>query len=155
MHTVASWSRASQSKGNFGSCASLPGGWNCGGTNGLLGSTVNIVGGVLETRQLNLGVGNDSSYYYASTKKGTFPWSPCQSPSNGVLPTNLTDVSVDFSMLNFVPYGSYRYHVFLALYYWLPNGAVSSRGPTNPVLVTLSRVENIKRAFSKRRRVAT
>jgi len=148
MHPVASWSRASQSSGNFGSCASLPGGWNCGGTNGLLGSTVNIVGGVLETRQLNFGVGNDSSYYYASTKKGTFPWSPCQSPASGMLPTNLTDVTVDFSLLNFVPYGSYRYHVFLALYYWLPNGAVSASGSTYQCLDTQSRIENIKGAFS-------
>src|SRR5439155_3584192 len=132
----------------FGSCTSLPGGWNCGGTNGLLGSSVNIVAGVLETRQLNLGVGNDSSYYYASTKKGTFPWSPCQSPASGVLPRNITDVSVNFGVLNFVPYGSYRYHVFLALYYWLPNGAVSVGGSTYRCLDTQSRMENIMGVFS-------
>src|SRR5439155_610659 len=81
-------------------------------------------------------------------KKGTFPWSPCQSPASGVLPRNITDVSVNFGVLNFVPYGSYRYHVFLALYYWLPNGAVSVGGSTYRCLDTQSRMENIMGVFS-------
>src|SRR5207302_5100607 len=68
----------SSSPGNFGTCTPLSQGWNCGNTNGLSGSYANITNGVLQTRQLNQGVGNDNNYYYATSQKGTFPWSPCQ-----------------------------------------------------------------------------
>ncbi len=134
--------------GNFGVCTPLPQGWSCGNTNGLSGSAVNMVNGILETQQSNTGIGNDTSYYHATTQKGTFPWSPCQPPASGVLPANLTSVSVNFTMLGFVPYGSYRYHIYVALYYWLPNGTVTAGGSTYQCLDTQSRVENIKGVFS-------
>src|SRR5207253_1947456 len=66
--------------GNFGSCASLPQGWNCG----------------------------------------------------NALPSTSSD----------------RYHIYIALYYWLPNGAVSAGGPTYQCLDTQVRVENVGGSFS-------
>src|SRR5439155_1443079 len=71
---------ASSLSGNFGTCTSLPQGWNCGNTNGLSGSVATIKSGVAETIQINPGVGGSNSYYFATTQKGTFPWSPCQAP---------------------------------------------------------------------------
>ncbi|HLC11390.1 MAG TPA: alkaline phosphatase family protein [Candidatus Bathyarchaeia archaeon] len=136
------------SNGNFGTCTSLPQGWNCGNTNGLSGSYANIVNGVLQTRQLSQGVGSDSSYYYATSQKGTFPWSPCQAPANGVLLTGLTVVNTTFMPTVFQPYGTYRYHIAIALYYYLPNGPVTSQGHTHQCLDTQSRVENINGLFS-------
>jgi len=94
------------------------------------------------------GVGNDNNYQYATTQKGTFPWSPCQPPASDVLPANLSTVSASFIMPIFVPYGSYRYHIYVALYYWLPNGAVTAGGSTYQCLDTQSRVENINGVFS-------
>ena len=139
---------ASSLSGNFGTCTSLPQGWNCGNTNGLSGSVATITNGVAETIQINPGVGGSNSYYYATTQKGTFPWSPCQAPASGVLPTDLTSVSTNFTMLNFIPSGTYRYHIYVALYYWLPNGPVTSGGSTYQCLDTQVRAENINGAFS-------
>src|SRR5438093_12285219 len=78
----------------------------------------------------------------------TFHLSSCQPPASGVLPSNLTSVSVNFTMLGFVPYGSYRYHIYVALYYWLPNGTVTAGGSTYQCLDTQSSVENINGVFS-------
>ena len=134
--------------GNFGSCTPLPQGWSCGNTNGLTGSTSTIQNGVVETRESNPHVGNDTNYFYATTQKGTFPWSPCQAPASGALPSNLAAVSTTFTPLTFTPAGSYRYHIYIALYYWLPNGVVSSGGIVYRCLDTQVRVENINGAFS-------
>src|SRR5881296_1690439 len=49
-HAVsASFSQSISTTGNFGSCTSLPQGWNCDNTNGLTGSVATIVNGVAET----------------------------------------------------------------------------------------------------------
>ncbi len=141
-------SPASTISGNFGTCSSLPQGWSCGNTNGLTGSMATIVNGVAETIQINPGVGGSNSYYFATTQKGTFPWSPCQAPASGVLPANLTSVSVNFTVLNFAPSGTYRYHTYVALYYWLPNGAITSGAATYRCLDTQVRAENINGVFS-------
>ncbi len=139
---------ASSSSGDFGVCTSLPKGWSCGNTNGLSSSSANIVNGVFDAVEINPGVGDDNNYYFSTTQKGTFPWSPCQAPASGVLPTNLSSVTTTFTMTNFVPSGAYRYHIYIALYYWLPNGAVSAGGSTYQCLDTQVRVENINGAFS-------
>jgi PKD repeat protein len=135
-------------RGNFGTCTPLPQGWRCGNTNGLRGSSATILNGVLETRESNPNIGNDSSYYYSTGQKGTFPWSPCQAPATGTLPANITTVSTTFTPLVFAPSGSYRYHLYLALYYWLPNGAVVSGSASYRCLDTQVRVQNINGAFS-------
>src|SRR5207249_10353036 len=97
---------------------------------------------------LSQGVGNDNNYYYATSQKGTFPWSPCQAPAGGVLPSGLSTVTTTFTPTLFNPYGTYRYHIQLALYYYLPNGPVTSGGHTYQCLDTQSRVENINGVFS-------
>src|SRR2546426_241454 len=134
--------------GNFGVCTSLPQGWSCGNTNGLTGSSSNIVNGVFESREANPGVGNDNSYYYATSQKGTFPWSPCQTPASGVLPTGLASVSTTFTPITITASGSYRYHIYVALYYWLPNGAVRAGGSNYRCLDTQVRIENINGVFT-------
>ena len=134
--------------GDFGNCTPLPQGWSCGNTNGLNGSTTTIVNGILETRESNPNVGNDTSYYYSTSQKGTFPWSPCQAPANGALPPNLATVSTTFTPLLFKPAGSYRYHIYIALYYWLPNGPLTSAGASYQCLDTQVRAENINGVFS-------
>lgn len=134
--------------GNFGVCTPLPQGWSCGNTNGLTGSSSTIVNGVLETRESNPNVGNDTSYYYSTSQKGTFPWGPCQSPAIAAIPSNLVTVSTTFTPLAFVPAGSYRYHIYIALYYWLPNGPLTSAGASYQCLDTQVRVENINGVFS-------
>src|SRR5207249_3928774 len=135
--------------GNFGACTSLPQGWSCGNTNGLGSSSVDIVSGVLETVEANPGVGNDNSYYYSTSQKGVFPWSPCQAPVSGAVPTGTTSVSSTFTPV-LVPSMSsgMRYHMYIALYYWLPNGAVSASGSTYRCLDTQVRIENIGGTFS-------
>jgi PKD repeat protein len=133
---------------DFGTCAPLPQGWRCGNTNALTGSSVRIVNGILETRESNPNVGNDSSYYYSTSQKGTFPWSPCQAPARGIVPTNVTTVSATFTPLVFAPSGPYRYHVYVALYYWLPNGPVVSGSASFRCLDTQVRVQNINGMFS-------
>src|SRR5256885_5116934 len=45
-------------QGGFGSCASLPTGWNCGNGNGLSGSSSTITNGVAYMTEINLGVGS-------------------------------------------------------------------------------------------------
>src|SRR5439155_11881953 len=112
------------------------------------GTVTAIVAGMAQTILFAQGVGNDNNYQYATTQKGTFPWSPCQPPASDVLPANLSTVSASFIMPIFVPYGSYRYHIYVALYYWLPNGAVTAGGSTYQCLDTQSRVENINGVFS-------
>jgi len=133
---------------DFGTCTPLPQGWNCGNTNGLTGSSATIVNGTLETRESNPNLGSNSSYYYSTSQKGTFPWSPCQTPANGVLPINITTVSATFTPLVFAPSGSYRYHIYVALYYWLPNGPVVSGSASYRCLDTQVRVQNINSVFS-------
>ncbi|HEV2120918.1 MAG TPA: PKD domain-containing protein [Candidatus Bathyarchaeia archaeon] len=134
---------------DFGTCMPLPKGWRCGNTNGLTGSSATIVNGVLETRESNPNVGNDSRYYYSTGQKGTFPWSPCQAPANGTLPTNITTVSTTFTPLVFLPSGSYRYHLYVALYYWLPKGPVVAGSSSYRCLDTQVRVQNINGTFSR------
>src|SRR5947208_9984064 len=110
--------------GNFGNCSNLPQGWSCGNAIPST-SSATIVNGVLETRQSNPVQGNDTIYYYATTQKGAFPWSPCQAPVPGVIPTGLSSVSANFTVLTYNPGSSPssdRYHIYIALYYWLPNG---------------------------------
>ena len=134
------------SQQDFGTCNSLPQGWTCGNTSGLTETTVNITNGVLETDLYATGVGNDNNYQFATSQKGTFPWSPCQQPATGVIPANLTIVRSTFTPLALPTTG--RYHIYIALYYWLPNGAVSARGATYRCLDTQSRVESIGGTFS-------
>jgi PKD repeat protein len=134
--------------GNFGTCTPLPQGWSCGNTNGLTGSSSTIVSGILETRESNPNVGNSTNYYYSTTQRGTFPWTPCQAPASNVLPSNLTTVSTTFTPLLFTPAGSYRYHIYIALYYWLPNGPAVSGGISYQCLDTQVRVENVNGIFS-------
>src|SRR5207248_5719449 len=108
--------------GNFGNCSNLPQGWSCGNAIPST-SSATIVNGVLVTRQSNPGQGSDTIYYYATTQKGTFPWSPCQAPVSGVIPTGLSSVSANFTVLSYNPGSSPssdRYHIYIALYYWLP-----------------------------------
>ena len=133
---------------DFGTCTPLPQGWSCGNTNGLTGSSASIVNGVLETRESNPNAGNDSSYYYSTSQRGTFPWSPCQAPASGVLLPNISTVSATFTPQVFAPSGSYRYHVYVALYYWLPNGAAVSGSASFRCLDTQVRVQNINGVFS-------
>ena len=136
--------------GNFGSCTNLPQGWSCGNSAPST-SSATIVNGVLETRESNPGLGNDINYYYATTQKGAFPWSPCQAPVSGVIPTGMTDVSANFTVLSYNPGpnpSSDRYHIYIALYFWLPNGPVSAGGSTYQCLDTQVRVENVGGIFS-------
>jgi len=63
----------------------------------------------------------------------------------------VTSVSSHFTFLSYAPSStpsSDRYHIYIALYYWLPNGAVSAGGPTYQCLDTQVRVENVGGAFS-------
>ncbi len=136
--------------GNFGNCANLPQGWSCGNATPST-SSATIVNGVLETRQSNPGQGNDTIYYYATTQRGVFPWSPCQAPVSGVIPTGLSSVSANFTVLSYNPGsspGSDRYHIYIALYYWLPTGPVSAGGSTYQCLDSQVRVENVGGIFS-------
>jgi PKD repeat protein len=139
--------------GNFGACASLPQGWNCGNiVSGAPSPTsAQIVSGVFESRQSNPGQGGSNSYYYSTTQKGTFPWSPCTAPAAGVIPTGITSVSANFTSLTYDPGSSPsadRYHIYIALYYWLPNGPVTAGGSTYRCLDTQVRVENIGGSFT-------
>src|SRR5260370_12100395 len=136
--------------GNFGSCTSLPQGGSC--VNSVASkSSATIVNGVLETRKSNPGLGNDNNDYYSTTQKGAFPWSPCKAPVSGVIPTGLTDVSANFTVLSYSPGSnpsSDRYHIYVALYFWLPNGPVSAGSSTYQCLDTQVRVENVGGIFS-------
>jgi PKD repeat protein len=139
--------------GNFGVCNSLPQGWNCGNlhSGAPSPSSAQIVTGVFQSVQSNPGLGGSNDYYYSTTQKGTFPWSPCSAPASGVLPSGVTSVSVNFTSLSYNPGSSPssdRYHIYIALYYWLPNGAVSAGGLTYQCLDTQVRVENIGGTFS-------
>src|SRR3989475_4496338 len=143
------------SDGNFGSCTPLPQGWRCGNGEGLSGTSTTIVNGVAETLLRAQGIGNSSNYQFATTQKGEFPWSPCQAPAIGVLPAGLTSVSTTFTLKSFTPSGTYRYHIYLALYYWLPSGPVTASGLTYRCLDTQVRAENINGNFSPVGTVAT
>jgi hypothetical protein len=57
-------------------------------------------------------------------------------------------VKTTFTPTVFVPYSTYRYHIYIALYYYLPNGPVTSQGHTYQCLDTQSRVENVNGQFS-------
>ncbi len=146
--------------GNFGVCNSLPQGWNCGNLHsGAPGpSSAQIVAGVFESVQSNPGLGGSNDYYYSTTQKGTFPWTPCSAPASGVIPSGVTSVSVNFTSLSYNPGsspGSDRYHIYIALYYWLPNGPVTAGGSTYECLDTQVRVENIGGIFSPTGSTAT
>ena len=139
--------------GNFGACTNLPQGWNCG--NIVAGApsptSAQIVSGVFESRQSNQGLGGSNSYYYSTTQKGTFPWTPCSAPATGVIPSGITSVSANFTSLVYDPGSSPssdRYHIYVALYYWLPNGPVTAGGSTYQCLDTQVRVENVGGTFS-------
>src|SRR5437667_5787131 len=136
-------------QGGFGSCASLPTGWNCGNGNGLSGSSSTITNGVAYMTEINPGVGSNSAYYYETTQKGTFPWSPCKAPAPGVIPADTTTVSTTFTptLLPAMSSGQ-RYHIYLAFYYWLSNGPVTAGGSTHQCLDTQVRVENVGGTFS-------
>src|SRR5438874_2890084 len=133
-------------QGGFGSCASLPTGWNCGNNKGLAGTQATITNGNLLTDIFASNTGGNTNYQYSTSQKGTFPWSPCRAPALGVLPVNLTDVSTTFTPSILPSTG--RYHINIAFYYWLPNGPVTVAGVTHQCLDTQSRVENINGVFS-------
>ena len=137
---------ANGSEQDFGTCNSLPQGWNCGNVLGQTGTTATITNGALETDLYATGVGNDSDYQFATSQKGTFPWSPCQAPAAYTIPANLTMVRTTFTPLALPTTG--RYHIYVALYYWLPNGPVTASGATYQCLDTQSRVESIAGTFS-------
>ena len=139
--------------GNFGSCNSLPQGWNCGNiVSGAPSPTsAQIVNGVFQSRESNPGLGGSNQYYYSTTQKGTFPWTPCSAPSQGAIPTGVTSVSVNFTSLAYDPGtnpSADRYHIYIALYYWLPNGPVTSGSSTYQCLDTQARVENVGGSFT-------
>jgi PKD repeat protein len=139
--------------GNFGVCASLPQGWNCGNLHPSAPnpSSAQIVNGVFQSFQSNPGLGGPNDYYYSTTQKGTFPWTPCTAPASGVLPSGITSVTANFTFLTYDPGSSPtsdRYHIYIALYYWLPNGPVTAGGSTYRCLDTQVRVENIGGTFS-------
>src|SRR5438445_3855970 len=139
--------------GNFGVCNSLPQGWNCGNLHPSAPSpsSAQIVTGVFQSRQSNPGLGGSNDYYYSTTQKGTFPWTPCSAPASGVIPSGTTSVSVNFTSLYYNPGSSPssdRYDIYISLYYWLPNGPVSAGGSTYQCLDTQVRVENIGGTFS-------
>src|SRR2546427_8691561 len=82
---------------------------------------------------------------------GVFPWSPCQAPSSGPIPSGATSVRSHFTFLAYATIStpsSDRSHIFIALYCWLPNAAVSAGGPTYQCLDTQVRVENVGGSFS-------
>ncbi|TMI22673.1 PKD domain-containing protein [Candidatus Bathyarchaeota archaeon] len=136
--------------GNFGSCTSLPQGWSCGNATPST-SSATIVSGILDTRESNPGQGGSNSYNYATTQMGTFPWSPCQAPASGAIPSGVTSISSHFTFLAYAPSSTQstdRYHIYIALYYWLPNGAVTAGGSTYQCLDTQVRVENVGGTFS-------
>jgi PKD repeat protein len=63
----------------------------------------------------------------------------------------VTSVSANFTSLAYnagSSPSSDRYHIYIALYYWLPNGALSAGGSTYRCLDTQVRVENIGGTFS-------
>jgi PKD repeat protein len=135
--------------GNFGICTSLPQGWNCGNANGQGGSASSTINNGIELDSMSSVGGSNNAYGYATTQKGTFPWTPCTSPASGVLPAGITTVTTTFTptVLPTSTSGS-RYHIYLALYYWLPNGTVSAGGSTYQCLDTQARIENIGGTFS-------
>jgi hypothetical protein len=57
-------------------------------------------------------------------------------------------VNTTFTPIRFNPYGTYRYHIYIGLYYYLPNGPVTSGGRVYRCLDTQARVENINGVFS-------
>jgi PKD repeat protein len=141
---------AAVSSGNFGVCTSLPQGWNCGNASGQGGSaSATITNGVAVVSMSNVG-GDSNNYGFATTQKGTFPWSPCSAPASGVLPAGITTVTTTFTPTTLPsPSSGSRYHIYVALYYWLPNGAVSAGSSTYQCLDTQVRVENIGGTFSQ------
>jgi hypothetical protein len=57
-------------------------------------------------------------------------------------------VNTTFTSTRFNPYGTYRYHIYIGLYYYLPNGPVTARGHIHQCLDTQARVENINGVFT-------
>jgi PKD repeat protein len=135
--------------GNFGICESLPQGWNCGNENGQGGTASSTITNGIELASMSNVGGSNNAYGYATTQKGTFPWTPCTSPASGVLPSGISTVTTTFTPTVLpASTSSSRYHIYLALYYWLPNGAVTAGGSTYQCLDTQARVENIGGTFS-------
>src|SRR5439155_2647675 len=95
-----------------------------------------IVNGTLVTRagdvSSNCPTGSTNQGYYAdSAMKGAFPWSTANcgtSPYNTgtTIPPGITSISVNLSLLSRSGITSTtNYDIFMALYYYLPNGPVS------------------------------
>src|SRR5438876_163974 len=90
------------------------------------------------------------SYSGAQTFTVTETAKDSSSPQQTVTSSQTFTVSSSTS-LTYAPSStpsSDRYHIYIALYYWLPNGAVSAGGPTYQCLDTQVRVENVGGAFS-------
>jgi hypothetical protein len=83
--------------------------------------------------------------YYDDAQRGNFPWSPCTAgvPPSTVLPASLKTVSVTAKLLNRDLLLGSRYHIYLALYYYLPNGPVTVGGVSYQCFDTQVRVQNI------------
>jgi len=85
------------------------------------GGTETIAGGVLQTRESSPG-GDDNHYGFCSALRGSFPFG-----SHGdALPGGITTVSVSLNFLGRALLSGSRYHIFVGLYFQLPNG--STRG---------------------------
>ena len=93
------------------------------------GGSETIVGGVLQTRETSPS-GDDNHYGFCSTLRGSFPFG-----SHGdALPGGITTVSVSLDFLSRTLLSGSRYHIFVGLYFHLPNG------PTRGCNTTLDNV---------------
>jgi len=135
--------------GDFGSCSSLPQGWNCGNLNAQGGTGLSSIesNGGYHSKLSNVSGGN-SQYAYATTQKGTFPWSPCQAPASGVLGQTSGRIATMFDPLSLPATPTGRFDIYLGLYYWLPGGAQSAHGQTYQCLATQVRAEFKNGAFT-------
>src|SRR5207302_582782 len=100
------------------------------------------------------GTGIIATHTYTMAQSFTITETAMDSSSalaSGVMPSGFASVSVNFTSLYYNPGSSPRsdrYHSYIALYYWLPNGPVSAGGSTYQCLDTQVRVENIGGTFS-------
>ncbi len=134
------------SDGNFGSCNSLPNGWNCGNLHTQGGTGLAQIEGNSGFHSVLANVGGSpTALANATTQRGVFPWSPCQAPASGVLGNTTGRVSALFDPLSMPANG--RFHIFLGLYYWLDR-AVTVHGFTYQCLATQVRVEWKNGAFT-------
>jgi len=94
---------------------------NCGGAGS---GTESISYGVLHTDELNV-AGDNSHYGYCDALRGYFPWDPAT--LQGVaLPGNVVSISSSGNFLARSLLSGSRYHLYVALYYQLTNGAIQS-----------------------------